>query len=203
MPITSQRRLTSLLRRSSELVDQIWRRCSTVQLLEVLWSLLDYNADSRDDPFRPYGTPVGHWLEWSRLLLHLEASLVDPPAWVFEDACTLFDSAVRAGWAVDGAEGFVLHARLERPAGRARPYALGHSRSHRRCCRLSSGAPGSPSTSSGIGGGGTTPRLISSIGSSAAGITNWVPTTSRRSWSGRASPTSTTHSRPYSSRSCR
>jgi hypothetical protein len=203
MPTTSQRRLTSLLRRSSELVDQIWRRCSTVQLLEVLWSLLDYNADSRDDPFRPYGTPVGHWLEWSRLLLHLEGVVGRSAGLGVRGRLhpIRFRSASRLGGR--RRRGIRLHARLERPAGRARPYALGHSRSHRRCCRLSSGAPGSPSTSSGIGGGGTTPRLISSIGSSAAGITNWVPTTSRRSWSGRASPTSTTHSRPHSSRSCR
>jgi mannose/cellobiose epimerase-like protein (N-acyl-D-glucosamine 2-epimerase family) len=69
--------------------------------------MLEYNADAREDPFRPYGSTIGHWLEWSRLLLQLEASLSAPPAWLFEDASTLFDSAVRVGWAVDGAEGFV------------------------------------------------------------------------------------------------
>jgi mannose/cellobiose epimerase-like protein (N-acyl-D-glucosamine 2-epimerase family) len=69
--------------------------------------LLDYNAEAREDAFRPYGSTVGHWLEWCRLLLHLEASLSGAPAWLFEDARTLFDSAVRVGWAIDGAEGFV------------------------------------------------------------------------------------------------
>jgi sulfoquinovose isomerase len=69
--------------------------------------MLDYNAEARDDPFRPYGTTVGHWLEWCRLLLHLEASLAAPPAWLIDDARMLFGEAVRAGWAVDGAEGFV------------------------------------------------------------------------------------------------
>jgi sulfoquinovose isomerase len=69
--------------------------------------LLDYNAEARDDPFRPYGSTIGHWLEWSRLLLHLEASLSAPPPWLFEDARTLFDSAVSVGWAADGEEGFV------------------------------------------------------------------------------------------------
>jgi mannose/cellobiose epimerase-like protein (N-acyl-D-glucosamine 2-epimerase family) len=69
--------------------------------------MLEYNAEARDDPFRPYGSTIGHWLEWCRLLLHVEASLSDPPAWLFDDARTLFDSAVRVGWAVDGAEGFV------------------------------------------------------------------------------------------------
>jgi sulfoquinovose isomerase len=69
--------------------------------------VLDYNAAARDDPFRPYGTTIGHWLEWCRLLLHLEASLATPPAWLIDDARMLFGESVRAGWAVDGAEGFV------------------------------------------------------------------------------------------------
>ena len=69
--------------------------------------MLDYNAEAREDPFRPYGTTIGHWLEWCRLLLHVEASLAAPPAWLIDDARMLFGEAVRAGWAVDGAEGFV------------------------------------------------------------------------------------------------
>ena len=69
--------------------------------------LLDYNAEVKEDPFRPYGSTIGHWLEWSRLLLHIEASLSAPPAWLLEDARELFDSAVAVGWDVDGAEGFV------------------------------------------------------------------------------------------------
>lgn len=69
--------------------------------------LPEYNADRRDDPFRPYGSTPGHLLEWSRLLLHLEASLPDPPAWLVEDARALFEAAVRTGWHVDGAPGFV------------------------------------------------------------------------------------------------
>ncbi len=36
--------------------------------------VLDYNAGAPADQFRPYGTTVGHWLEWARLLLHVEAS---------------------------------------------------------------------------------------------------------------------------------
>ena len=38
---------------------------------------LEHNGDRPDDPFQPYGATVGHGLEWSRLLLHLEASLGD------------------------------------------------------------------------------------------------------------------------------
>jgi sulfoquinovose isomerase len=68
---------------------------------------LEHNRDRPDDQFQPYGATVGHGLEWSRLLLHLEASLPDPPDWLLPAAQGLFDRAVADGWAVDGADGFV------------------------------------------------------------------------------------------------
>ena len=68
---------------------------------------LEHNRDRPDDQFQPYGATVGHGLEWSRLLLHLEASLVNAPDWLLPAAEGLFDRAVADGWAVDGAEGFV------------------------------------------------------------------------------------------------
>ena len=68
---------------------------------------LEHNRDRPDDQFQPYGATVGHGLEWSRLLLHLEASLTDPPDWLLPAAEALFDRAVTDGWAVDGADGFV------------------------------------------------------------------------------------------------
>jgi sulfoquinovose isomerase len=68
---------------------------------------LDHNRDRPDDQFQPYGATVGHGLEWSRLLLHLEASLAEPPDWLLSAAEGLFDRAVTDGWAVDGADGFV------------------------------------------------------------------------------------------------
>ena len=83
--------------------------------------LLEYNSEARADQFRPYGTTIGHWLEWSRLLLQLEASTASPPAWLFEDARVLFDAAAEHGWAADGAEGFVYTLDWEdRPVVRAR-----------------------------------------------------------------------------------
>lgn len=70
--------------------------------------LLDYNADKPADPFRPAGATVGHWLEWARLSLQLRAALGDQaPAWMLDHAVSLVDAAVREGWAVDGADGFV------------------------------------------------------------------------------------------------
>jgi mannose/cellobiose epimerase-like protein (N-acyl-D-glucosamine 2-epimerase family) len=76
------------------------------------WSPLpDYNRDRPDHPFRPFGSTTGHLLEWARLLLHLEAALTRAgeaaPDWLLADAELLFEHAVRRGWAVDGADGFV------------------------------------------------------------------------------------------------
>ncbi|MFC7331172.1 AGE family epimerase/isomerase [Marinactinospora rubrisoli] len=82
-----------------------WR---LVEHFDAAWRpLLEYNADAPDHPFRPYGSTVGHWLEWSRLLLHLEAGMAEPPGWLLRDAVTLFDRAVEYGWRADGADGFV------------------------------------------------------------------------------------------------
>lgn len=70
--------------------------------------VLDYHAEQPAHPFRPYGATVGHWLEWSRLCLQLRSALGErAPAWLHDHAVELFAAAVRDGWAVDGAEGFV------------------------------------------------------------------------------------------------
>lgn len=72
---------------------------------------LEYNAGTPAHPFRPYGATIGHWLEWARLTLHTRAGLAargdEPPGWMLDDAVALFDAAVREGWDVDGAPGFV------------------------------------------------------------------------------------------------
>ncbi|MDF1604761.1 AGE family epimerase/isomerase [Nocardioides sp. YIM 152315] len=69
--------------------------------------LPDYHRERPDDPFRPYGCTPGHLLEWSRLLLQLEAALPQAPAWLPDDARHLFETAIRVGWEADGAPGFV------------------------------------------------------------------------------------------------
>ncbi|MCM2131801.1 AGE family epimerase/isomerase [Larsenimonas rhizosphaerae] len=72
--------------------------------------LRDYNQDKPGDPFRPYGVTPGHGLEWSRLLINLEAALLKnegtAPDWLARDAAALFDAAL-AGWSADGAPGMV------------------------------------------------------------------------------------------------
>ncbi len=71
--------------------------------------LLDYNIDHPAHPFRPFGSTVGHSLEWSRLALQLRAAMGEEtaPTWLLDDARSLFDAAVRDGWSVDGTEGFL------------------------------------------------------------------------------------------------
>ncbi|MFE5332848.1 AGE family epimerase/isomerase [Embleya sp. NPDC056575] len=72
------------------------------------WTPLpEYNREHPADPFRPYGATVGHWFEWSRLLITLSEALPEPPGWLRADAVALFDAAVREGWRADGRPGFV------------------------------------------------------------------------------------------------
>jgi sulfoquinovose isomerase len=69
---------------------------------------LEFNVDLPADRFKPYGATIGHGLEWSRLLLHLEAALgAAAPDFLAPAAASLFARAVADGWAVDGADGFV------------------------------------------------------------------------------------------------
>lgn len=69
---------------------------------------LEHHRDDPAHPFQPYGATVGHGLEWSRLLVELEAALgAGAPAWLVTSAASLFDRAVADGWDADGAEGFV------------------------------------------------------------------------------------------------
>ncbi|MCW2738173.1 AGE family epimerase/isomerase [Nocardioides sp.] len=69
---------------------------------------LELNRDRPDDPFKPFGATVGHGLEWSRLLLHVEAALGDAaPPGLLATSRVLFDRAVADGWHVDGEPGFV------------------------------------------------------------------------------------------------
>jgi len=85
----------------------------------------DYARENPADPFRPFGATIGHALEWSRLLLHLDAATsaaVEPSeasgsaeddggeasrSWLVPAAQSLFDLAVSDGWDVDGAPGLV------------------------------------------------------------------------------------------------
>jgi len=66
------------------------------------------NRNHPDHPFKPYGATIGHGLEWSRLLVQVDAALPGrAPKALVPAARALYDRAVIDGWAVDGAPGFV------------------------------------------------------------------------------------------------
>lgn len=70
--------------------------------------MLEFHRDQPAHPFRPYGATVGHALEWSRLLIALDATLgSEAPRGLVDAAVTLAERAVADGWAADGADGFV------------------------------------------------------------------------------------------------
>jgi mannose/cellobiose epimerase-like protein (N-acyl-D-glucosamine 2-epimerase family) len=61
------------------------------------WSIdWEYNLDDPKNLFRPYGYLVGHWTEWTKLLLILEEH--NPEDWMLPQAIKLFDAAVEQGW---------------------------------------------------------------------------------------------------------
>ncbi len=78
---------------------------------------LEYNADKKDDQFKPYGATPGHGIEWSRLITQWAIStygwdpashMVDSQARPFVDAAqNLFARAVADGWQADGEPGLV------------------------------------------------------------------------------------------------
>src|SRR5690606_350035 len=172
---------------------------------EAWQPLLDYNADSPADPFRPAGATIGHWLEWSRLALHVVAALEARgravPEGLETGARSLFEAAVEEGWSVDGDDGFVYTAPFEGAA----PASACTGSSPRRSVRPPrwAGTPARRPTTPGTGCGGSTPRSTSSTRSTVPGCTSCRRPTSRAGPSGRASPTSTTRSRRPSYLACR
>jgi sulfoquinovose isomerase len=59
------------------------------------WSI-DHDYDR--DVFRPFGSTIGHWLEWSRLLLQLWQATGSTHAWMPDAARALFAKAGVEGW---------------------------------------------------------------------------------------------------------
>ncbi|WP_309617214.1 AGE family epimerase/isomerase, partial [Salinibacterium sp.] len=57
-----------------------------------------FNIDRPEDPFRPYGSLVGHWFEWSRLLLQLSELRHGNVEWLVPAAIELFNAGVKDGW---------------------------------------------------------------------------------------------------------
>jgi sulfoquinovose isomerase len=58
----------------------------------------NYNRDDPDNIFRPYGSIVGHWFEWARLLLQVRAAAESEGDWMLDAAVRLFRKGVDEGW---------------------------------------------------------------------------------------------------------
>lgn len=103
------------LRRALRIADRVinnWARSNDWRVPEHFtgdWTMLaDYNRDKPADPFRPYGSTVGHGMEWARLCVHLNAAAGSSrPTWLLDAAVHLYTRAKTDGWARDGADGFV------------------------------------------------------------------------------------------------
>lgn len=71
----------------------------------------EYNADNKDDQFKPYGATPGHGIEWARLITQWALSTYgkdSPEAQPFIHASEeLFNRALKDGWNVDGNPGIV------------------------------------------------------------------------------------------------
>ncbi|QPL05607.1 MULTISPECIES: AGE family epimerase/isomerase [Actinomyces] len=90
-------------------------------------ALLDYNRDIPADAFRPFGSTVGHWLEWSRLMVQLrqacESEGMDTPASLTVIPQHMYRRALQEGWGPDGEPGFVYTVDFEgRPVVHQRMY---------------------------------------------------------------------------------
>jgi len=58
----------------------------------------DYSRDDPDNMFRTFGSVVGHWVEWARLLLQIRAMSAQPADWLLPAARRLFDGAMAEAW---------------------------------------------------------------------------------------------------------
>lgn len=76
------------------------------------WSpLLGYNRDVPADAFRPFGSTIGHWLEWSRLMVQVRTACAARglacPARLDVIPQHMYRKALLEGWGPDGEPGFV------------------------------------------------------------------------------------------------
>lgn len=58
----------------------------------------EYNRDNHTDAFRPFGSLIGHWFEWARLVLQLDALTPGGVPWAIESARALLEAGLKDGW---------------------------------------------------------------------------------------------------------
>jgi mannose/cellobiose epimerase-like protein (N-acyl-D-glucosamine 2-epimerase family) len=80
---------------------------------------LAFNADKRDDVFRPWGFQPGHLMEWAKLLVQLDAHREDEDgegaAWRLPVAERFFAAALR-GWDDNGGVGGLVYSLSPEPS---------------------------------------------------------------------------------------
>jgi sulfoquinovose isomerase len=64
------------------------------------WPVTVLNSENPDELFRPYGSLVGHWFEWARLITQLHATRAGEP-WMLDAAKSLFSRGIEDGWDID------------------------------------------------------------------------------------------------------
>lgn len=73
--------------------------------------ILDYNLDRPADAFRPFGSTIGHWLEWSRLMIEVafacDSAGITHHELLHVIPAHMYRRALMEGWSVDGEPGFV------------------------------------------------------------------------------------------------
>ena len=69
---------------------------------------LEYNADKKSDPFKPYGATPGHGIEWARLIVEWAVSTFhgsNEQLPYIEAAENLYKRAIKDAWNADGEPG--------------------------------------------------------------------------------------------------
>ena len=82
------------------------------------WNAIhSYNQDIPADAFRPFGSTIGHWLEWARLLLEVRAECrvrgLDYFGALDVVPQVLYRRSMLEGWGVDGRPGFIYTVDFE------------------------------------------------------------------------------------------
>jgi len=73
------------------------------------WNPLpEYNKENPRNPFRPYGSTIGHWYEWARLSLQAWVATGSSEDRHVERARQLYEAAAREGLSADGSIIFTL-----------------------------------------------------------------------------------------------
>lgn len=164
------------------------------------WTPLpEFNADKPRHEFHPYGMTPGHLFEWSRLLLQLETTFEQPPAWLREAAARLYEAALKHGWAADGNPGFVYTVDWNgQPVIRDRPHwvtaeAISAAATWTRLT-------GAPRYANHLQEWANFAQCISSTRNMAAGTPFSTPTTVPATQCGPGSQISTTRSKRFSCR---